>query len=360
MPRAERRDLAPESSRLRIGELRFRELRLDGERSIADDVGDGHCRGVYAYEFSDGTWYVGISEDVRGRHIEHLHEYRHADPPLSMERMLFAEVPGEDRKRLEDLEAQAIRRFEGEGRSLRNKAKTGLPGGTGTVAVMVDGEFGVEMPWERAERPRLSGRDPRYAQGCDSAARRRKFEELESFPRYGRLLECVARYVGETVPAPDATAGRRWIATACPGGRSLRRGEGALCVVSVGPLETLGVFRRSTGGAFGFLNFKAAEGAVPPWEDPALSRFPFCRVHGYRAADGVASVDFRSLDGLERLLRSEPLLDACYRLNVELMRKGNVLQARYANAPFMDEVLAAMTVQARPRRQPPPRKPPTA
>lgn len=85
-----------------------------------------------------------------------------------------------------------------------------------------------------------------------------------------------------------------------------------------------------------------AEGAAPPWEDPALSRFRFCRVHGYNAADDVASVDFRSLDELERLLESEPLLDACYRLNVELMRKGNVLQARYANAPFMDDVLAAI------------------
>ena len=95
---------------------------------------------------------------------------------------------------------------------------------------------------------------------------------LVSFPRYGRLLECVARYVGETVPAPDSTAGRRWVATACPGGgRSLRRGESALCVVSVGLLETPGVFRRSEGGTFGFLNFKVAEGAVPSGRTRRLS-----------------------------------------------------------------------------------------
>lgn len=45
--------------------------------------------GVYAYEFTDGMWYIGKSVDVCTRHVQHMHEYRHEDPPRVPKRMLW-------------------------------------------------------------------------------------------------------------------------------------------------------------------------------------------------------------------------------------------------------------------------------
>lgn len=111
-------------------ELVFRELRLDGQRSIAKDVPDDGCQGIYAYEFKDGTWYVGKSIDVRSRHQQHLHDWRQETPPLVPARMLFAEVKG-DETLLDRAETEAIAQF-ARGHELRNIMKTSLPGGEGT------------------------------------------------------------------------------------------------------------------------------------------------------------------------------------------------------------------------------------
>lgn len=135
--------------------MTFRELRLDGGRSIACDLPDDGCRGIYAYELSDGTWYVGKSVDVRARHQQHLHEWRHANPPIEPVRMLFSEVRGSDYE-LDEAETRAIAAFERKGLSLRNLMKTGRPGGAGNLRIEVVGGFGVEVPWERSKRPRAS------------------------------------------------------------------------------------------------------------------------------------------------------------------------------------------------------------
>lgn len=83
---------------LRIHNLRFRTLELDGRASISTDLSDEQASGVYAYEFTDGMWYVGKSVDVRARHVQHMHEYRHEDPPRVPKRMLWAEVNGDGRQ----------------------------------------------------------------------------------------------------------------------------------------------------------------------------------------------------------------------------------------------------------------------
>ena len=62
---------------MKVGKLSFKMLEIDGKASIATDLCDGDVRGIYAYEFTDGTWYVGKSTDVRTRHVQHMHEYRH-------------------------------------------------------------------------------------------------------------------------------------------------------------------------------------------------------------------------------------------------------------------------------------------
>ena len=99
---------------LKAGKLRFRTLEIDGRASISADLSDDRARGIYAYEFSDGMWYVGKSVDVRARHVQHMHDYRHENPPRFPKTMLWAHVDGDDQQ-LDYAETEAISWFEQKG-----------------------------------------------------------------------------------------------------------------------------------------------------------------------------------------------------------------------------------------------------
>lgn len=240
-----------------IGKLRFRELRLDGPRSIAHDLPENRRRGIYAYEFVDETWYVGKASDVTERHAQHLAEYRHMDPPVVPIRMLFAAVPGVSDAELDRLETQAIHWFAGHGCNLTNKAKTSFPRGTGTAIVEIDGAFGVEIPWERSRRP-LPETDRAHARDLDAfkgESQKERFARLLEHQGAGDLIGLLSKLVAEAIPSPAATAGALWTVTALPR-RSNAPGGRALAVVSVGDIELLVAFPKGGGGFYGFLNVK--------------------------------------------------------------------------------------------------------
>lgn len=255
----------------KIGVLRFCGLRLDGERSIASDVSDKSCRGIYAYEFSDGTWYVGKTIDVRNRHQDHLHEYRQKHPPLIMIRMLFAEMPEVSDGELDRLETEAINWFSRHGYDLINKAKTSIPLGSSTASIVIDGEFGVEIPWERSRRNCGNSRSAPLEAFKDAKALA-KFRKLLSYGKSERMIELAARFASMALPAPSATAGVLWTATAMPSrGGDSRRSKTVACV-SVGNVEMLTVF--ADGEAFsGFLNVKEPSREA----DGSLVDDRFCR-----------------------------------------------------------------------------------
>ena len=77
--------------------LYFKQLELDGKASISTDLTDEQASGIYAYEFTDAMWYVGKSKNVKARHVQHMHEYRHEYPIRIPKRMLWAEVRGNER-----------------------------------------------------------------------------------------------------------------------------------------------------------------------------------------------------------------------------------------------------------------------
>lgn len=137
---------------MKVGKLSFKEVEIAGRVSIGTDLTDDEARGIYAYEFSDGTWYVCKSVDVRDRHVQHMHEYRHMDPPLHASKMLWATVSGTDQQ-LDFAESEAIAWFESKGYDLRNKMKTGRPGGSLEVVVDTGEGWGVPIPWNRDRIP---------------------------------------------------------------------------------------------------------------------------------------------------------------------------------------------------------------
>lgn len=313
----------------------FLELKLDGERSIASDIPDNLCRGIYAYEFTDSTWYVGKASDVRKRHAQHLHEYRHETPPLIMSRMLWLPLPGSSDDKLDRVETEAITAFERIGYNLRNLMKTGRPGGTGDMSIEAAGSFGVEVPWERTRRQRAAGTSRASNPKNRTRSMKARFKKLSSTPWWPKLLSLLSTYAHETIPAPDALGCLLWTATAM----TKRRGETVLCCLSVGNIETLVVFEDGP-EPLGFLNLK---GSV---SRPHMLNGAWFREADYRSAEDVTTAHFDSLDVLASLLTDPSVLDACYRLNAEMIRKGSCMYTRFSNAFLVDAILEGISVVA--------------
>lgn len=320
---------------MKVLRLALKKLQLDGSRSIAKDVHAHDCRGIYAYRFTDGSWYVGKSVDVRKRHQEHLHEYRHLKPALVMESMYFAPVRSNDPRVLDKAETHAISWFTKKGYRIRNISKTEQPGGTDPIFIEFDGKFGIEIPWERGKRPKGTGMGKLVVDGAMSAAKMHKFRDLAALPLYGELRRLTCHYIFETIPAPSDTVCRLWIATAMPD----RGSGGPISCISCGNLEVLTCFlSEDEHDVFGYLNMKDPRDGSKPWRCRGLRRWNFRSIK-YRAANHVVSASFRSLSGLEQLLSSEVVLNWCYRLNAELMRRGSCMYTRFANGYFIEDLL---------------------
>lgn len=309
---------------LKAGKLRFKALEIDGRASISTDLSGEQARGIYAYEFSDGMWYVGKSVDVRARHVQHMHDYRHEEPPRVPVRMLWAEVAGDER-RLDYDETQAISWFERNGYQLTNVMKTGRPRGDMQVVVDTGAGWGVPIPWERENLP-ASTREFRFE---EDASKKARFEKLRALPEYGELLTRLQRYVKETVPAPADTTGTLWVATAMP---STGRGE-RLCCISCQNAETLVVFKGKA--PHGFVNVKRdANDKLPKGRRKSRAY--------YGTLPDAYQIDFRDFDDLGKLLGDGTALDCCYRANAELMRRGASMYRRFNNPYLVEGILEGL------------------
>ena len=302
--------------------LRFRPLDIEGRASIYNDLKDDEAFGIYAYEFTDGTWYIGKSQDVRARHVEHMHEYRHKNPPLVPKQMLWAPVKG-DARQLDYAETDAISWFEEHGYSLQNVLKTGRPRGNTEVIVDTGEGWGVPIPWSRQELPQ-SGRsfsfdeDPRKLE---------QWKHLQRHPAYEQIIGILRWYVSQTIPAPADTAGRLWVITALPS----TKGDSRFCTLSCQNTETLVICKEGTFGhemPHGFVNVKRSEsGELPgPWWRRGLA--------SYGTLKDCYSLYFHNLDDMKRELQKELVLDCCYRVNAELMRRGPSMYKK-ANNPYL-------------------------
>jgi hypothetical protein len=197
--------------------------------------------------------------------------------------------------------------------------------------------FGLHLPWSRADRPRC-GNPPSVdaLAEYESESKRKRFEKLASIEYWPSLLPLLQRYAKETIPAPDATAGTLWVATAIPStsGNSVPR----TACISCGNVETLVLFEED-GIPYGFMNVRVdkARGAVLP------KGFPRADVTkaDYGSAHGISRIWFEGLDWLEELLDEEGVLDCAYRLNVEMIRKGPTMYRRFCNPWLVRAMLGA-------------------
>lgn len=95
----------------------FKRWRLDPGMRISSLI--NNCRrGIYVLEFTDGSRYVGLSENVVTRFSTHVHGSAHHEGWNDVARFRFREMPEGDLREAEKLE---IRRQQSRGVTLRNK-----------------------------------------------------------------------------------------------------------------------------------------------------------------------------------------------------------------------------------------------
>lgn len=305
--------------------ITFTEVVTPHRTSIAADIPDGSERGIYVYGFTDGTWYVGKSTDVRRRHAQHIHEYEKETPPLVIEKMHWAPLERDDVS-LDLAEAQTIAAMERKGFSLRNIMLTGRPRGNGPAIVSSGAAQGIVIPWQRENRP-TSGVSFSYE---ENPAMLSKFKKFASLPKAAEILHILQTYVKETVPAPSESAGKLWVATALPSTSTGTR----RCCISVQNAETLVIYEERRWGKdvlCGFINVKRRE-------DGQLPRGVKMTSGDYGTLPECITLHFRTLEKMTRALKDNVVLDCCYRANSELMRRGPSMYRRFNN-PYLTEAI---------------------
>jgi hypothetical protein len=199
--------------------------------------------------------------------------------------------------------------------------------------------------------PRCRGERERRATVADEAnSRRQRAWQLQARPDWPTLLEVLARYVDQTIPAPISTAGQLWTLTALPGtGR--RSGVHRLFTLNCGQMETLYLREVVVDGEAiiaasvnllttqeGFDAIAAAlDAADAPWE---------ASVGDYRAEPDAVAITIEDWHNIVQALEIPELLEGCYALNVRLMRRGVSMFRRSHNAVLAGHVFDRIGVCA--------------
>ena len=151
--------------------LHFRRIDVSARSALSAELAPDKCKGIYLYEFTDGTSYVGKSVDMVERYAQHLHEYRYRPDftGAGIAAAYFANIDEVcDEAELDELEAAA----EAEGRDLHNLLKVGRPGGNAGLLLNMDGEVNGAQETGK-EQQGLQGEQAAEPQGLNQQARPR-------------------------------------------------------------------------------------------------------------------------------------------------------------------------------------------
>jgi hypothetical protein len=285
--------------------------------------------GIYVLEFENGQRYVGQTTNIVSRYA--THRRHHGDV------VAFSFAPC-SREHLDRSEIAEIRRQESE-HSLRNLALTGWPGGAEDLGVTLEEGRSVLLPWNRERRPRVGEEGSATLPG--------RFWELARRDDYGDLSAVIGRYISETVADPFGTQQVLWTVSAMPSTKRTKKRR-RLFTLSCGILESVFVQEdRETGEFVIVVNVDAptfdalVEGAALV-ELP--SAFQFESSASYKSAE-VSAWEFDSWQQLWDALDFEPFVEAAYKLNTTMMRRGGSPLRRHHNSFFANDLLrSAVTV----------------
>ncbi len=293
-------------------------------------AGASRC-GIYVLRFADGDEYVGQARNVLTRFRTHVRSW--ADPIVALD---FAPIPVAE---LDQTERRVIQSKEQEGVRLRNSALVGLP--------MVDAA--VDFVVTRAEQEEwLSGVDPDadvsdrclHSVGRDRSAK--NVVVLSERPYYDLLLDILAAYVRQVIPAPDRTEQRFWCVTAMPSTARTATWQ-RVAAITVNNVETL-VIGESTerdGTVYldGFLN------VAPGLRLPSSLEI---ETDEYRTVGEVQRIQAEAAF-LEFAVHHPLVRDAARITAMGLLRKGTSMMGRYHCIPLADDIFDRIRQEARSR-----------
>lgn len=277
--------------------------------------------GIYVLEFADGQRYVGQTTNITKRYA--THRRRHGDVVA----FSFASCPPDA---LDEHERAQVR-VEETRHSLRNLNLTGWPGGIEDRATTSKDGRSVLLPWERNRRVRTSD--------DGSATKPARFWEMSRPPDYEQLADALGRYIDETIADPFATQEFLWTLSALPSTNRTKRAR-RLLTMNCGQLEVLYV-GESLGAETGIsicVNVDAPtfDELVGERDLPAV--FAERYDAAYKSAE-VAQYVFSSWTELTEALDFEPFVEAAYKLNTAMMRRGAAPTRKHHNASFASDVL---------------------
>ncbi|OOB91113.1 GIY-YIG nuclease family protein [Rathayibacter sp. VKM Ac-2630] len=312
-------DVAPSA----LSFLRYDMSEAGSAASLFTGSGTGALCGIYVLEFENGQRYVGQTTNIVSRYASHR---RHHGDVVAFR---FAKCP---RARLDEEERAEIRRQE-QTHGLRNLTLTGWPGGTGDRAATVEEGKSVLLPWERDRRGKIGEEGASTLPG--------RFWELARRDDYAVLSEYLAYYVSETIADPFGTQKVLWVLSALPSTKRSRTSR-RLFTFSCGILETVFAVEYVEDGVTDVAvrvnvdapTFDEAVRALGPLPDVFYDR----EDASYKSAE-VASFVFGSWNEFADALEYPPFLEAAYKLNTTMMRRGSSPLRRHHNSFFADDVL---------------------
>ncbi|TDX77568.1 hypothetical protein EDF35_3084 [Rathayibacter sp. PhB151] len=276
--------------------------------------------GIYVLEFDNGQRYVGQTRNIVSRYATHR---RHHGDVIALN---FASCRQAD---LDHYEVLEIRRQEASHR-LRNLALTGWPGGEDVLGVTVEEGKSILLPWEREKRGRIG------EEGASTLPAR--FWELARRSDYDEMSTVLARYVAETIADPFGTQFALWTVSALPATKRTKTRR-RLLTLSCGILET--VFAQVEREVLLIVVNVDAEtfdrlAGAESGEQPEV--FADGYDAGYKSAD-VAQYLFESWHDFATALDYAPFVEAAYKLNTTMMRRGGSPLRRHHNTFFANDLL---------------------
>ncbi|QHC65738.1 hypothetical protein GSU68_03480 [Rathayibacter sp. VKM Ac-2759] len=239
---------------------------------------------------------------------------------------------------LDHYEVGEIRRQEAD-HSLRNLALTGWPGGAEDLGVTVEEGRSVLLPWERERRGLIGDEGGATLPG--------RFWELARRSDYRDLSHSLGRYVGETIADPFGTQQALWTLSALPLTKRTKKAR-RLLTLSCGVLETVYVGEDLSSGSIAICvnidapTFEARLVEEGVEELPAVFANEF--ETPYKSAD-VLQWEFDDWGQFADALDFAPFVDAAYKLNTTLMRRGGSPLKRHHNHFFANDLLREAVVE---------------
>jgi hypothetical protein len=306
-----------------------------GRRSIADLLPKSLDRcGIYLLEFADGLFYIGQALDVVRRFSQHrkLHD--------DIVRWGFRPVK---RRNLDSVERELIHCVPSLGLTLTNKVHVShIVGETDLDELLAPDE---QQSW-RANPAKTSAQDVRLNIDADGSHRTRYKRQWSSFrdrDDHSQLLGLLRLYIHGCVPAYRRTEYSFWSVSCMPSTNAAFFPR--LAVVNMNIMETFVVDhpKHEPNNVLSFVILSKAR---------LLERYPskqaFYRQYpgtewwqsNYRAAgEDQMKVELGNLSSAIRVLADPAVQSAAGLLNLDLMRKGGNIYARFHCFELADQLI---------------------